>query len=137
MKLPSVLVCVGLLLISAGCATVDSRVKDHQSAFSSWPPAIQENVRAGKIDMGYTQEMVEVALGKPDRFASRTTDHGQADVWIYFDKGPRFSVGLGFGSAHGSSAVGGGVTLGDDFRDDEKLRVVFENGRVAAIETRK
>ncbi|MEO6003457.1 MAG: hypothetical protein ABIZ04_01845 [Opitutus sp.] len=137
MKFSSVLACVSLLLISAGCATVDSRVKDHQSAFSSWPPAIQENVRAGKVDIGYTQEMVEVALGKPDRLASRTTDHGQSDVWIYFDKGPHFSIGLGFGSGNRSSAVGGGVTVGDDFRDDEKLRVVFEGGRVTAIETRK
>jgi len=137
MKSLFVLIVAGALLLGAGCASVESRVKDHQSAFSSWPPDVQEKVRAGKIEIGYTREMVEVALGKPDRFASRTTDRGQADVWVYFDKGPKFSVGLGFGSAHRSSAVGGGVTIGEGFRDDENMRVIFEGGRVTAIETRK
>lgn len=123
--------------MGAGCASVDSRVKDHQAAFSSWPADVQEKVRAGKVELGFTYDMVEVALGKPERRASRTTEHGQADVWIYFDKGPRFSIGLGLGSARGSTAVGGGVTVGDNFRDDEAMRVVFEGGRVSAIEARK
>lgn len=123
--------------MGAGCASVDSRVKDHQTAFSSWPADVQEKIRAGKVELGFTHEMVEVSLGKPNRLASRTTDRGQADVWIYFDKGPRFSIGLGLGSARGSTAVGGGVTVGDNFRDDEAMRVVFEGGRVSAIETRK
>lgn len=126
-----------LLLVSAGCASVDSRVKDHQAAFDSWPAEVQEKVRAGKVEMGFTTEMVEVALGKPDRFSSRTSERGQADVWVYFDDGPGFSIGLGLGSSRGSTGVGGGVTLGDDFRDEENMRVIFEGGRVTAIEARK
>jgi hypothetical protein len=98
---------------------------------------VQEKVRAGKIEMGYSMEMVEVALGKPERVASRTTSTGQSDVWIYADKGPKFSIGLGLGSARGSTAMGGGVTVGDGFRNDEAMRVIFEGGRVTAIETRK
>jgi hypothetical protein len=137
MKTPLQWIVAMAVLLMAGCASVDSRVKDHESAFSSWPADVQQKVRAGKVDMGFTHEMVEVALGKPDRVATRTTDHGQADVWIFADKSPRFSIGLGVGSARGSSAVGGGVTLGDGFRDDEALRVIFENDRVTAIETRK
>jgi len=137
MKSLFVLIVAGTLFLTAGCASVESRVKDHQSAFSSWPPDVQQKVRDGKIAIGYTHEMVEVALGKPDRVASRTTDRGQADVWVYFDKGPKFSVGLGLGSAHGSTAVGGGVTLGEGFRDNENMRVIFQGGQVTAIETRK
>ena len=126
-----------LLLSIAGCASVESRVKDHEAAFKTWPADVQEKVRAGKVEMGFTAEMVEVALGKADRLSSRTTDRGQAEVWTYFDSSPRFSIGLGIGSSRGSTGMGGGVTLGDNFRDDENMRVVFEGGRVIAIETRK
>jgi hypothetical protein len=132
-----VIAASALLTMAVGCASVDSRVSDHQAAFSSWPPDVQEKVRAGKVELGFTPEMVEVALGKPDRLASRTTDRGQSELWIYGNKSPRFSIGLGLGSARGSTAVGGGVTMGDNFRHDEALRVVFEGGRVSAIETRR
>jgi hypothetical protein len=137
MKSPLQWIVATAVLLTAGCASVDSRVKDHESAFNSWPADVQQKVRAEKVEMGFNHEMVEVALGKPDRVATRTTDRGQEDVWIYADKGPRFSIGLGVGSARGSSAVGGGVTVGEGFRNDESMRVIFQNDRVAAIETRK
>lgn len=126
----------GLLL--AGCATVESRIGKHQTAFNSWPADVQQKVRAGKVDIGFTREMVTVALGAPDRLSSRTTAQGVSDVWIYFDKGPKFSLGIGMGSAGRHSAVGGGVVVGDDgWRDEEVMRVIFVGDRVTAIETRK
>lgn len=137
MKTLLVPLLASLLLLTLGCSTVDSRVSDRQAAFDSWPADVQEKVKAGQVAIGFTPEMVEVALGKPDRLSSRTTERGQAEVWVYFDKGPNFSIGLGLGSFSGSSAVGGGVTIGDDFRDDEKMRVIFEAGKVTAIEVRK
>ena len=133
--LPSVF--AALLLLAAGCSTVDSRVSDHKAAFDAWPADVQEKVRAGKVEVGFDPRMVEVALGKPDRVSSRTTERGQADVWVYLDKGPAFSFGVGVGSYGSSGGVGAGVTVGDDFREDEKMRVVFEGGRVTAIEMRK
>lgn len=126
-----------LLLVGSGCASVDSRVSDHQAAFDTWPADVQEKVRAGKVEMGFSPEMVEVALGKPDRTSSRTTAGGQADVWIYFEKAPKVSFGFGFGSSSGSSGMGAGVRVGDNFRDDENMRVIFEGGKVTAIEMRK
>lgn len=124
------------VLLAAGCGSVDSRMRKHQAAFDSWPPEVQQKVREGKVDIGFTPEMVVVALGDPDRRVTRTTANGQAEVWVYGDKKPKFSIGLGVGSYSGSSAVGGGVTLGDTWRDDEAFRIVFEGGRVSAIETR-
>ncbi|ACB77470.1 hypothetical protein [Opitutus terrae] len=126
-----------LLLFGAGCATPDSRIQKQQAAFDSWPADVQQKVRAGKVDVGFTPDMVRVALGEPDRVMSRTTDRGQAEGWVYMDKGPKFSFGLGMGTMRGSSAYAGGVTLGDDWRDEEVLRVIFEGGKVSAIETRK
>lgn len=137
MKTLVLLLTLSLLMLAASCATVDSRVQDNQAAFDSWPADVQEKVRAGKVDVGFTQEMVRVALGEPDRVMSRTTDRGVAEGWVYMDKSPKFSLGLGLGTVRGSSAFGGGVTMGDDWRDEEVLRVIFEGGRVSALETRK
>jgi hypothetical protein len=136
MKSPRSLLAV-LLLVAAGCSTPESRVKKNEAAFNQWSPTVQENVRAGKVDVGYSQDMVRVALGDPDRRSSRTTANGTADVWIYFDKGPKFSFGVGLGSSRGSTGFGGGVTVGDDWRDEEVMRVIFEGGVVSAIERRR
>ncbi len=137
MKTLLLVLTMSVLMLVVSCASTDSRVRSHQAAFDSWPADVQQKVRAGKIEMGFTPEMVRVALGEPERVISRTTDHGVAEGWVYGDKAPKFSFGIGMGSAHGSSAVGGGVTVGDTFRDDEAMRVIFEGGKVTAIETRK
>ncbi|HYP17379.1 MAG TPA: hypothetical protein VEQ65_09235 [Opitutus sp.] len=138
MKSPLLIVALLVSLLAAGCSSPDSRVRKNQAAFDTWAPDVQQKVREGKVDIGFDQEMVMVALGKPDRRASRTTATGQADVWVYFDKSPKFSIGVGMGSMRGSTGVGGGVTVGDSgWSDEEAFRVVFEGGRVTAIETRK
>jgi hypothetical protein len=138
MKKFFVVVPVCLILFAASCATPDSRAKKNEAAFNSWPADVQQKVRAGKVDVGFTPDMVRVALGAPDRVATRTTAQGVAEVWVYFDNNPKFSLGIGMVSGGRHSAVGGGMVVGDDsWRDEEMLRVIFEGGRVAAIETRK
>ena len=99
---------------------------------------MQAKIRAGRIDVGFTPEMVQVALGDPDRKSTRTTAAGTSEVWAYFDHGPKFSFGVGLGAVNGASAYGGGVAVGNrDLLDDEILRVIFDGDRVTAIETRK
>jgi len=134
-----ILICVTFasLLFAVACSTPDSRIKSDRTAFKSWPADVQAKVANGKVDVGFTEEMVRVALGDPDRVLSRTTNHGVDEVWVYFDRGPKFSFGFGLGSAHGSSAYAGAVNVGNDWRDDEAMRVIFEGGRVSAIETRR
>lgn len=129
-------------IFAAGCSTVDSRIAQNRAAFNTWPPAVQDKVVIGQIDLGFTAEQVAVALGEPDRVFTRTTADGTSQVWSYRDKGPRvsFGVGVGMGSWGGRGGTFGGVginTGGGGYRDDEKLGVVFDpNGRVSAIETR-
>ena len=132
------LLIAAALVLLAGCATPASRISSHQSAFDQWPAEVREQVRAGRIDVGFTAEMVQVALGDADRKSTRTTAKGTSEVWAYFDHSPKFSIGLGVGSSSGSTAYGGAVAVGNSgFLDDEVLRVILEGGRVAAIETRK
>lgn len=128
-------------LLLAGCSTVDSRIAKNRAAFNTWPPAVQDKVVVGQIDVGFTPEQVAVALGQPDRVFTRTTADGTSQVWSFRDRGPRFSfgVGVGMGSWGGRSGTFGGVGLGTGtgYLDDEKLGVVFDpSGRVSAIETR-
>ena len=130
------LLLVGLL---AGCSTVSSRIARDREAFDRYPLAVQEKIAAGEVDVGFTPEQVRMALGDPDRVATRTTPDGTSEVWGYRKKGPRFSVGVGVGvfGGGGSTRVGTGVGVntGGNRPDDERLRVIFDHGAVSAIET--
>jgi hypothetical protein len=138
---PSLLVLAGaLLLAAAGCAsTPSSRIQSARDVYHSYPIEVQEKIAAGQVDVGFTTEQVRMALGKPDRVASRTTPDGTSEVWSYRDNGPRFSVvlGLGLGGGGGSTRVGTGlgVSTGGRADEDEKTRVVFDQrGQVSAVE---
>jgi hypothetical protein len=126
-----------LALAFAGCSTPDSRIEKNSAAFAGYPPAVQAKIRAGEIEVGYTSDMVQLALGKPDRVIRRRTAAGESEVWIYADKSPTFSFGVGIGG--GGHHSGGGMAVGastDGDRDD-RLRVVFDAGKVSAIERRE
>lgn len=129
-------------LLGAGCSTVDSRIAKNREAFSSWPAPVQDKVVQGKIDIGFTPDQVRVALGEPDRVFTRTTGDGTSEIWGYRDRGPRFSFGVGVGMGsfgrHGGTFGGVGVNTGRDYRDDEKLGIVFDRtGHVTSIEERE
>ncbi len=126
-----------MALLFTGCSTRESRIKGNQAAFDALPSGEQANIRQGRIGIGYTPVMVMMALGKPGRVYNRMTDKGSVEVWAYRDKKPSFSFGMGVGGGGGSTAVGTGVgvTTGGD-RGDDKMRVVFEEGKVTSIESR-
>lgn len=127
------------VLLAAGCSGVDSRIAKHRDEFSTWPAAVQDKVVIGQIDVGFTPQQVRVALGEPAYVSTRTTADGTSEVWGFRDPQPRVAFGIGFGLGRGSTAMGAGVSVGEDgFHDDEKLRVVFDRtGHVAAIEEAK
>ncbi len=128
-----------VLLLAAGCSTVSSRIAKNEADFAQWPAAVQEKVRAGQVEVGFTQQQTQVALGAPSRTFTRTTADGTTEVWVFPDDRPRFSFGVGVGSSRGGTGVGLGMGVSDrDWRDGEKMRVVFDRqGRVSAIETAK
>jgi hypothetical protein len=128
---------LAVLLVVAGCSTPTKRIGAHQTNFDTWPAAVQEKVRAGQVDVGFTEEMVQVALGDPDNRSTRTTVHGTSEVWGYLDHKPKFSLGVGMGTSRGNTGYGGGVVVGDNgLPADIVMQVVFQAGRVVAIESR-
>jgi hypothetical protein len=130
-----------LSLLVAGCSTVDSRIAKNRAAFNTWPPAVQDKVVLGQVDIGFTADQVRVALGEPDRVFTRTTGDGTSQIWSYRDRGPRFGFGVGVGGgsfgSRGGTFGGVGIGTGGGYRDDEKMGVVIDaTGRVSSIETR-
>lgn len=125
-------------LVLAACASPESRIRDNQTTFDSYPPQAQQKIRAGQIDVGFTPEMVRMALGAPDHVYQRTATEGSSEVWGYTQSRPLFSFGVGGGSYGGGGFGGGGVgvTTGGD-QPEDKVRVTFVNGAVTAFETAK
>jgi len=129
------LVCLALL---AACATPESRIASSRAAFEKFPAEIQRKIRAGQVDVGYSKEMVQMALGEPDRTFTRKTEAGDTEVWGYHDSSPRFSFGLGIGGGGRHSSMGGGMAVSTGGYDpEEKIRIEFREGLVSAVDVLK
>lgn len=129
---------VTVILMAAGCASTPAQRVAGSTAFDTYPSAIQEKILNGEVDVGFTEEMVRLALGKPDRVSSRQTTAGDSEVWSYEDKKARFSFGFGVSGGGGHTHTGAGVMVGGrDWSDGARTRVIFREGKVTAVETRE
>lgn len=127
-----------LALAFSACAGPRSRVKKHQAEFDAYPPAVQRKILDGQVDVGFTDRQVALALGRPDRIYSRKTAGGQQEVWAYgVGAGPRVGVGFGFGGHMGPGFYGSGIAVEPPVDRGARLRVVFQNGVVVAVESRQ
>jgi hypothetical protein len=131
-----VLSLASVALLAACSSTPDARIAKNQAVFDNFPAATQQKIRSGEVDVGFTPEMVRLALGEPTRQFNRQTGAGTTEVWVYHDNGPRFSFGVGVGGAVGrnSSAGVGLSTSSGGYEPEEKMRVEFRDGKVTAIE---
>ena len=77
-------------LLASGCGIfqppVERRISKNQQAFDSFPFEVQQNLRQGKIEIGYQEDMVGIALGHPDRRYRRLDAEGETIIWIYLDE---------------------------------------------------
>ena len=97
---------------------------------------VQENIRSGIVDVGYTREMVVMALGEPDEKLAEKPEEEVAEVWIYRKSTPGFGIGVGTGGYAGSGvSVGTGVRVGEPARSKDRAWVEFSGGRVKRIRT--
>ena len=123
-------VCAAL----GACSTPSSRIAKDPARFQSYPQQAQTSIRAGKAEVGFTQDMVRMALGAPDRVYRRTTAQGESIVWAYTQRGiETASVFLDPSQNAGGTPQGTIVTQ----PAEERLRVVFEDGKAVSIERRE
>jgi len=146
-KIYSAILMLVAVAALAGCSTPATRIRANPQLFASIAPADQELIRQGQVAIGFTPDMVQLALGRPDAIAQRVDASGTSEIWRYqsFDNsstvfisggwgGPAFSPvrggwGWGWDGAWASPAWGWNTTANlTDF-----LRVSFRNGRVVEI----
>ena len=126
---------LGLALLLVACSSTGSRIRQHQTLFDSYPPHLQQNLRDGVIGVGYTPEMVHIALGEPDRKVDVVTGEAAAQVWTWWENSPGVGVSVGGWNSLGSNVgVGSGVSFGERPRREETAVVEFRDGRVHRFE---
>ena len=124
------IIAMSVVLATACASTPDSRISKKQSLFDTYPEEVQSNLRMGKVDVGYDEDMVRMALGKPDETSNEIDDTGETVMWGYTRSRPGISVGLGGGSYGGGTGVGGGVGMGSGPRRDYTAIIEFREGKV-------
>ncbi|MDD5305333.1 MAG: hypothetical protein PHS14_19725 [Elusimicrobia bacterium] len=131
---------VVLILVAAlaACQSPQSRIKKNQAAFDAFPPEVQQAIREGRAEVGFTAEQALMALGKPSRVYTQKTAASNQEVWEYgVGGGPSVGLGFGMSSMGGASGYGTSVGVSSDVGDPRaRMRVVVENGRVASVERR-
>lgn len=128
--------CLASVALLAACSTTpEQRIAKNPALFDTFPPQVRQKIRAGEVEIGFTPDMVRLALGEPSRVFSRQTETGAAELWVYHNNGPRFSIGVGVGTygRHSASSVGVSTSSGG-YDPEEKMRVEFRDGRVTAVE---
>lgn len=143
-------------LLLGACATPQSRIERDPDAFQSLTAEQQALVKQGRVAIGFSEAAVALALGQPQRVSQRTDEKGKSTVWRYvdYDNG---TISSGFGGFYGAGYYPGfagfgaygrpvgfyngfygpGITTiytGNGGVERERLRVVFVDGKVTAIE---
>lgn len=84
MKILSIFfLCTLGVLLQSGCATPDTRIRQNPELFAQLSPEQQEMIRRGQVGVGFSAEMVRLALGEPDRLTTRSNADGMSEVWHY------------------------------------------------------
>ena len=121
----------------AGCATHEARIKRNQEIFNTLAPVDQALIREGKVAIGFTQDMVRLAVGDPDQRWVRTDAQGQSEVWTYSTYDTRLGSPLYRGyyhQAYGGYPLYGDVLYSADARARAIFKVTFFGGKVSEIE---
>ena len=140
------LVAVSLLFVT-GCQNVDSRIKEKPDVFAKLDVAVQDKIKQGIIDLGFTEDMVYLALGAPDQKREAVSVTGQTVTWIYNTYYERYD-GINhagyyrqvyFDSYLRSYRVHYRPAFVDTYvaEKEERIRVVFKDGKVTVIEQTK
>ena len=132
-----------LALLVTSCATPQSRIKRQQEVFDTFPPDVQETIRAGAVDIGFDTNMVFIALGRPDREYQRRTAAGETTIWSYTEHFTRTQRQLVDGRFRVRDSRSGHIhSIRDSvwvdvptFYEFDRLRIEFDDdGLVSAIE---
>ncbi len=142
-QLPILLCAIALL---GACSTINSRINEKSAVFNSLDPNTQAKITHGDIDIGFTPDMVYMALGRPDSTRQAVSTDGQTETWIYRsyydDYDPAFMGYHGFHRWYAYNPYGRFYRVYwepmfyppyEEIAQDD-IRVTFRNGRVIMID---
>jgi hypothetical protein len=143
-RVASAILAVALLLV-AGCESArEARIRRNPHVYHQLDPQSQYNIQQGMIDLGYTADMVYLALGKPDERRETLTSDGVRQTWIYSTYYERYEgtrhVGyqrrLYYDRYWRRYRVHHEPVFAETYSPqvEERIRVDFVNGRVSAVE---
>jgi hypothetical protein len=125
----------------AGCANPEARIKDNPAAFTGLMPEQQALVRKGEISLGMPEAAVQLALGRPDRVTEHTDAGGITRIWHYTDVEYADTPGAypWYPYAYRRRAFFYDPFLQPGYYpaasvETDRVRVVFKDGKVSAIE---
>jgi hypothetical protein len=147
MRFKTILLFSGLLLALAGCNTIDSRIREKQDVFNHLDSQTQSKVSHGIVEIGYTPDMVYIALGRPDTQKQKVTAKGDETTWIYRTYYEQYE-GMAYAGYRRVVFFDRGEGVYHVYyepvsepvyseRAEDNIRVTFVNGRVTAIEQAK
>lgn len=145
-SLPSLAIALPLLLLGA-CNTVEKRIEEKPAAFAAADPATQEKVRKNVVEVGFSTDLVYIALGKPNEERRTQTTNGETLTWIYNTYQQDYAGQAYTGYRRyvvidprtGRPVVFIEPVYTDVYREhvDERLRIIFKDGKVTSIEETK
>jgi hypothetical protein len=127
-----------LSLAALHCSTPQARINKEPEVFGRLSTADQQLIREGKVAVGFTPEMVKLALGDPDRVYTRTDTNGVNEAWAYTTYETDDGVLLYRGFYHrrwGDPLFYPYYASYSGRRSREYLKVVFTDGRVTLVES--
>lgn len=146
-KLPFLALFGAALLLLTGCSTINSRINANVALFETLPADTQEKLRKGIVEVGFTPEMVYIAMGEPNERRSARSASRERTTWVYKvyfrDWVGRTLVGyeriVVYDPETKKTYVYHEPVYRDFYRDrtEERVRIMFENGAVSVIEERK
>lgn len=130
------------LWTAAGCVSTPARrIAKEPDVFAAFPADVQERVRKGEVDVGFTRDMVRLALGAPSRVVTRRAAGGEIEIWLYTSVRYRTETypvhsSYWYRGRNGRlyHAYDPGFVDVDTREEYPAMRVEFEGGKVRATE---
>lgn len=132
------------LCFLSGCATTPvERMARYPELLEDVSPEQAAQIRQGNLDLGFTSNMVFLAVGAPSEVYRRQSEAGASEVWVYL-RYARQSYPAVFAPYYPSSPYQSRYpyrrygTCSDWYYEQEPyLILTFEKGKISEIEVRR
>ena len=86
LKHTGLVAAIALAAVLAGCETgtgLAERIREKGPVFAGLTPEQRSKIEQGMVEVGFTADMVYLALGHPRRIEEKTLPEGRVALWSY------------------------------------------------------